>query len=288
MTASGLSGRRLRSLRRRTASPSVASQARWKPPRPLTARISPAPSSSAAARMGPAGSPSAPAASSTSSPAPAPGPRQPQQAYPRPADRARVGLGVEAPVGRVLVLAAARGTEGEASHGRALAVVGQPLDDREPGPAVGAVGEGVVVAAVRGVEQLAAAVVAGRDVGGDQLVGVRVGLALEDDERVAGLRAVRGRAGRHRAHLVRGDVAAGRRLPRQRLAERGDRVRRALHEHLHAGGRVQHPPAQAVAHGEGVHERAEADALDHATDADARRGQRLPAHSGQRNWKSSL
>ena len=64
MTASGLSGRRLRSFRRRTASPSVASQARWKPPRPLTARISPAHSRSAASRMGAAGPASPPAASS--------------------------------------------------------------------------------------------------------------------------------------------------------------------------------------------------------------------------------
>ena len=218
MTASGLSGRRLRRLSRRTASPSVASQARWKPPRPLTARISPSRSSSAAARMGAAGSAAPPAATSTTSPSVA----QPQQPHARPAHRAGVGLRVEAPVGRVLVLPPARRAQRERAHGGALAVVGQVLDDREPGAAVGAVGERVVVAPVAGVEQLAPAVGAGGDVRRDELVRARVGGALQDHEAVAGRRAVDRVPRRHLAHLVRGDVAARRRLRRQRLGERRD------------------------------------------------------------------
>ena len=211
MTASGLSGRRLRCFRRRTASPSVASQARWKPPRPLTARISPAHSRSAASRMGAAGPASPPAASSITPP---PSASRPQQPHARTAHRTRVGLRVEATVARVLVLPPAGRAQREAPHGRPLAVVGQVLDDREPGPAVGAVGERVVVAAVARVEELATAVVAGGDVRRDELVGAGVGLTLEDDERVAGRRSIHGTPGStsrtsQAAMWLRGGASAG-------------------------------------------------------------------------------
>jgi hypothetical protein len=63
ITASGLASRCLRSRRRRTAASSVASVARWKPPRPFTATIRPArsraaASASAAAPVGAPGTPS--------------------------------------------------------------------------------------------------------------------------------------------------------------------------------------------------------------------------------------
>ena len=175
---------------------------------------------------------------------------QTQQPHAGAAHRTRVGLRVEAAVARVLVLPPAGRAQREAPHRRPLAVVGQVLDDREPGPAVGAVGERVVVAAVAGVEQLATAVVAGGDVRRDELVGAGVGLALEDDERVPGRRPVRRDARLHLPHLIGGDVAARRRLGRQRLGKAGHRVGRALSEHLDAGRRVEHPAAQPVPGGE--------------------------------------
>ena len=79
-----------------------------------------------------------------------------------PQHRAGVGLGVEAAVGRVLVLGAAGGAHGKAGHRGQRPVVGDAAHDREARPAVGAVDERVAVAAVGGVEQLAQAVRAHR------------------------------------------------------------------------------------------------------------------------------
>ena len=81
--------------------------------------------------------------------------------HPRPAVRAGVGLGVEAAVGRVLVLGAAARAHLEARHRRVRPVVRDVAHDREARPAVGAVRERVAVAPVGGVEQLGEAVGAG-------------------------------------------------------------------------------------------------------------------------------
>ena len=75
----------------------------------------------------------------------------------RPARRARVRLGVEAPVARVVVLGPAGRAHREARHRRQRAVVGDALHDREARPAVGAVRERVAVAPVGRVAQLAQA-----------------------------------------------------------------------------------------------------------------------------------
>ena len=93
------------------------------------------------------------------------------QPRPRPAVRAGVRLGVEAPVGGVVVLAPARGAHREGGHRGQRPVVGDAAHDREARPAVRAVDERVAEAPVAGVEELGQAVVAGRGVGGDQ--GVR-------------------------------------------------------------------------------------------------------------------
>ena len=96
--------------------------------------------------------------------------RPPPRAAARAAARRRGSdrLGVEAAVGRILVLAAAVGAEREAGHRRVRAVVRDRADDREARAALGAVDERVAVAAVGRVEQLAQAVVAGGDVRRDQ------------------------------------------------------------------------------------------------------------------------
>ena len=99
-----------------------------------------------------------------------------------PADRAGVGLGVKAPVERVVVLALAVGAHGKGRMVVSGPVVGDVADDGEARPAVGAVGEGIAVAAVGGVEQLAQAVGAGGDVGRDELVAARLGHAVADLE----------------------------------------------------------------------------------------------------------
>ncbi len=88
----------------------------------------------------------------------------------RPAGRTRVRLRVEAPVARVLVLGPARVAHGKAGHRGERPVVRDAAHDREARPAVRAVDERIAVAAIRGIEQLAQAVVAGRAVGRDRRV----------------------------------------------------------------------------------------------------------------------
>src|SRR5690606_6812365 len=98
---------------------------------------------------------------------------------PRPAVRAGDRLGVEPPVGGVVVLLGAPVAHGEIGHGGGRPVVGQRLDDGEPGPAVGAGDERVPVPPVGGVEQFGHAVVADRDVGWDRGGGGVGGVAVD-------------------------------------------------------------------------------------------------------------
>ena len=90
-----------------------------------------------------------------------------EQREARPAGRAGVGLGVEAPVARVVVLGRAGVAHGEAGHGGGGPVVGDAQRDGEARAAVGAVGEGVAVAAVGRVGELGRAGRAGGQVGAD-------------------------------------------------------------------------------------------------------------------------
>jgi len=89
----------------------------------------------------------------------------------------------------------------------ALAIVGQVLDDGEARTAVGAVRERVAVAAVGRLEQLAAAVVAGGDVGRDELVG-EGSAALSRMENSAEPSAAAGSSSRA-AMKARGGVSRG-------------------------------------------------------------------------------
>ena len=96
-----------------------------------------------------------------------------EQGHGRPAHRTRVGLGMKAPVGGILVLGLARRAHGKAGHRGQGPVIGDSAHDREPRPAVGAVDERIAVAAIAGVAQLAQAVLAGGAVGAHRSVGGR-------------------------------------------------------------------------------------------------------------------
>ena len=87
----------------------------------------------------------------------------------RAADRSPtcVGLRVEAPVCRVVVLGLAGRAHCETRHRSLRAVVGNAAGDGEARAAVGAVQEGIAIAAVGWVEQLAKAIGARRGVGGN-------------------------------------------------------------------------------------------------------------------------
>src|SRR5207248_6552338 len=100
--------------------------------------------------------------------------------------RAAIGtahrLGVEAAVGRVVVLGGAALAHGERRHGGERPVVGHAPHDGEAGPAVGAVGERVAVAAVGLVEQFGQTVVTGGGVGRDQGLALAARPALDNGE----------------------------------------------------------------------------------------------------------
>ena len=78
----------------------------------------------------------------------------------RPAGGTRDRLRMEAPIGGVLVLAAAVGAHRESGHRRVRPVVRDGPDDREAGPALRAVDERVAEAAVVRIEELPKTVVA--------------------------------------------------------------------------------------------------------------------------------
>ena len=92
------------------------------------------------------------------------------------------GLSVIAAVFDVVVLRLAIPAHGEFAHGGEGAVVGHVPDDGEPGAAVGAVEEGVAVAAVGGVVQLPQTVGAGAHVGADQRLPPGKGFAFQNGE----------------------------------------------------------------------------------------------------------
>ncbi len=100
----------------------------------------------------------------------------------RPADRAGVGLGMEAPVERVGVFAPAVRAHLELAHGRVWPVVGNVEDDGEARAAVGAVGEGVQMTPVVGVEKLGKAGRASSEIGQYGGGFLLPGIALEDLE----------------------------------------------------------------------------------------------------------
>src|ERR1017187_10389448 len=59
-----------------------------------------------------------------------------------------IGLGVETPIERVVVLLLAHWTEWESTHGRLTAIIGDILDDGEARTAIGAVDKRIAIASV--------------------------------------------------------------------------------------------------------------------------------------------
>ena len=136
-------------------------------------------------------------------------------------------------------------------------VVRHAAHDGEARPAVRAVDEGVAVAAVGGVEQLAKAVGADGGVGGDRSIRLTPALALHDREAgFAGRRQVL------RRHPL--DPGERRRVGRQPSQEGRDRVRLTLDLQQHTLLVVEHPAGQPVLGGEPEHVGAKSHPLDRA------------------------
>ena len=198
----------------------------------------------------------------------------------RPALRARVGLCVEAAVAGILVLAPAFRAHGESRHRGVRAVVGNVADDREPWPAVGAVGERVAKAAIAGVEDLGEAVGAGGAIGRDR--GPRLAVAGALANREAALAGLLQRLGDHPLH-----VRQGRGLGRQPREEALDRLRRRLDFNHHAARIIEHVPGHAELPGQPVDVWAKADSLDRALDARADAAQAELSWGRLRPWLST-
>ena len=184
------------------------------------------------------------------------GKRQPRAAF-RAGDR----LGVEAAVGRIGIIAGAVRAHRERRHAGAGAVVRDGADDREARPAMGAVGEGVAVAAGRRIGDLGEAGGTGRGIGRDAGRGP-AGPAFDDGE--AGGR----RAGESR-DLDRGDAGERRRLGLEPLEEARDRSAGAEHLDQHPLAVIGDMAGELLLPCQPPDEGAEADALHRAADPDA-------------------
>jgi hypothetical protein len=171
----------------------------------------------------------------------------------RTADR----LGVEAPVGGVVIFGGAGGAQREAGHGGEGPVVGHAGHDGEAGTAVGAVGERVAVPTLAGVEHLEQAGGARGDVGRHQRHRLAALLAVHDLERRRAERV--DELGRDRL-----DDGQRRRLCPQRVEESLHQAVVAFDLDEDTPGVVAHEPAQAEPRGQPVDERAVPDSLDNA------------------------
>ncbi len=167
-------------------------------------------------------------------------------------------LGVEAPVLRIVVLGCARRAQRESAHGRIGAVVWQTNGDGEPRPAVGAVDKRIAVSAIGRVEQFSQAVVTDRHVG--------------RHERARRPRRLGSRRSGRSAHPSASTAAVVDAVdPGQRRGFGAKAHLEAIHVfgaaldlHEHAVGVVANVTGQVEIGRQAVHERAKADALDHA------------------------
>jgi hypothetical protein len=71
------------------------------------------------------------------------------------------------PIQRILIFGVAPFAHGELLHGCFCTIIGYVLDDGETGAAIGAVGEGIAMASVRGVHDLLQTGTTGADIGGN-------------------------------------------------------------------------------------------------------------------------
>ena len=249
MTANGFSSRPLRRRSRRRPARCVASHARWKPPRPLTATISPRRQRARQrGRWRRAAEPR--------------GPSRPASAQPSGRTPGRRWAGRGSGGRRVVVLAPGTpGTSGRRAIVVCGPVVGDVEDDGEARAAVRAVGERIAVAAVGGVARAPpgsrrrSARSAGIDTRRSSVC---------SDSMISKLGAMRGAPGCRRRYA--GEPPVGETVePADEGVKRGGRP-----EDLdgHTGGVVADPSAQTVHDGQPEHPGTESDTLDDAPDLD--------------------
>ncbi len=188
-----------------------------------------------------------------------------EQRQTRPAGGTSDRLCVEPPISGIQILARAVRAHREHAHAGSFAVVREPFDDREPGPAVRAVDERIPEAAISWIEQLAQASLARGDVGRDEPVTALADPALHDREPVEPL-------GWNWSPPDLLDPSERRRLTRDRRTEPFEYGRLRFCVDPHDAGVVADPSPNPKAVRESPYERPEADALDYASDLDLASG----------------
>src|SRR6266481_1317420 len=157
---------------------------------------------------------------------------------------------MKAPIGRVMEFACAIAAHLKKFHGRALAIVGNILDDSKSGATIRAIDKRIAIAPISRIEKLFETVLTCRRVGRDQCTPFLFALAANDIESRLTLRrddpAVNVLYARQRRRLlaqIREETLQGRRLPLQLDG--------------HARRVVQDETSQAVFHGESIDKRPE-------------------------------
>src|SRR5919107_1077541 len=204
-----------------------------------------------------------------------------EQPYLRSADGAGVGLGVEATVGGILVLAAAVGAHSKARHRSRGPVVRNCAGDGEARAAVRAIGERVTVTPVRGVQKLGQAIVAGCNVRRDEGLTAESLPALLDTELYVPER-------RERLPEDGLDLGQGRGVLLEHARKVFELLRRALDLDADALSVVANHPREPVTARQGVDERPEANPLHDASHGDpaAHAGRRF--HGARHRWRAMV
>jgi hypothetical protein len=164
---------------------------------------------------------------------------------------------MEATILRILIFAEAIVAHREFRHGGQGAIIGNIEDDAVSRAAAGAVGEGIIVAAIRGVAGVGEAGIADTDIRRTQGEGGTNSIAFMD--RKTGV-------ARDRDFCAKdfGDADEGRRFDGQGSDERFNRGGVALNLDEDTAGRVEDESRKSMAASEVVDIGTEADALHHA------------------------
>src|SRR5918992_275930 len=202
-----------------------------------------------------------------------------EQPYLRSAYGAGVGLGVEAAVGGILVLAAAVGAHSKARHRSRGPVVRNRAGDGETRTTVRAVGERVAVAPVRGVQKLSQAIFARSDIRRDERLTTQPIPALLDAELAVPER-------RERLPEDGLDHGQGRGVYFQRAHEASELLRRALDFDADTLSIVADRPREPVPACQGVDEGPEADPLHDATHTDLTSLAGRSFHGARHRWRA--
>src|ERR687894_532785 len=202
-----------------------------------------------------------------------------EQPYLRSAYGAGVGLGVEAAVGGILVLAAAVGAHSKARHRSRGPVVRNRAGDGEARAAVRAIGERVTVTPVRGIQKLDQAIFARSDVRRDERLTTQPIPALLDAELAVPER-------RERLPEDGLDHGQGRGVFFQRAHEASELLRRALDFDADALSIVADRPREPVPACQGVDEGPKADPLHDATHTDLTSLAGRGFHGARHRWRA--